>query len=175
MIKFVCTASVYDALNGQVTLLPGISSFSYHPFAAPIHYHRVEADTDAPNILDVIQQVPAPETKVLFLDAGGRDDVHLVSGKHLRLAKARKLAGIAVNGMVRGDTHEGLTGVMALFAIGRFVVPWEPADEQLTLTFFDEAAAHGAWLVGDADAVMVVEATQAKSIDLRQVRHPRSG
>lgn len=174
-MKFICSASVYDALEGQVTLLPGIIGFNYVRFAAPIHYQRVDGDAEAPDILEIIGKVQQPSTKVLFLDAGGRDDVALASGKHLRLAKACKLAGLAVNGMIRGDTHEGLEGLLQLFAIGRCVVPWQPLEEQLTLNYVDEAASPGAWLVGDADGVMVIEAAKAKAIGLRQEPPRRSG
>lgn len=168
MIKFICTANVYDELKGEVMLLPGLSSFNYTPFAAPIQYHRVDIDAEAPGIGEIIETVPQPESKVLFLDAGGRDDVHLVSEQHMLLAKKRKLAGIAVNGMVRGDTHLKLEKILGLFAIGRSVVPWQPAEEELAGSYLDEAASEGAWLVGDADAVMVISAQQAKAIGLRQ-------
>lgn len=173
MSKIVRAATVFDALGGQVTLLVGLQGFSFQPFAAQIQYHRVSADDPDPAIDAIIGAIDQPEQTALLIDAGGRDDVHVLSEHHFSLALERKVAGIAVNGAVRGDTHQRLTGVLSLFAMGRCLAPWAPAEEEMTLTYYEEAATDGSWLIGDADGVLAITAEQALEVGLVEPPHQR--
>lgn len=173
MSKILRTATVFDALAGNATVLVGLQSFSFQPFAARIQYHRVSAADPDPAIDTIIDAMHQPEQTALLIDAGGRDDVHILSERHFSLALERKIAGIAVNGTVRGDTHQRLAGALSLFALGRCLAPWAPAEEEMTLTYYDEAAADGSWLIGDADGVLAITGEQALEVGLVEPRHQR--
>ncbi len=43
----------------------------------------------------------------------------------------------------------------------------------MTLTYYDEAAVDGSWLIGDADGVLAITGEQALEVGLVEPRHQR--